>query len=327
MKSVIMFSTFALISWSSPSFACTYETIDLIVSKINPYETASVTASTRNALNTLKLCDENLEYAGRKIGGMFNSYETTSTAYMAQIVSSEAPLMSEDMSQGLGLGMIEKLNLYELSSSQWMMSSIYDLAKSHPALAKIFALELMKKSNPYEEEAEAYLQKTVAALTTLSSVSPPVDGGSIWTFKSQSQTCTTYPGPWGTYYECPQYSASVSDLKGNRIVLTCQSQNAGIEMQIRMASVSVSQVNFASISGLSFGTDSLIQAMGIPYQIPQARTLIAEEVLSTELLNALRSDKNLRIGIRSQSGEKNFQMTFPLSGSNIAIQKLMQVCQ
>ena len=121
--------------------------------------------------------------------------------------------------------------------------------------------------------------------------------------------------------------AAVSDIYGNRIQLTCNSEEAGISMQFRFAADAWSQINVSSVSGVVFGTNAIKQSMGIPYVIPQEQVLVLEDVVSTEVLQALRNDKALSIQVRSQSGEKNYLMKFSLSGSNIAIQNLLSVCQ
>ncbi len=151
--------------------------------------------------------------------------------------------------------------------------------------------------------------------------------GSYWAFRSQNEGCDFISGPWGRYELCPRYFASVSDNQGNRIVLSCKSENAGIEFRVSLGNNLWAQLASKTIQSLGFAVNGSAQALGIPYVIARDQTLLAEEVLAPEMLDRLRSGSKLNILIRANSGEFNQQLPFTLQGSNKAITQLLQVCQ
>lgn len=313
---------------TTSALACTMETIEKITNEVDPYYGNKVAGSLDNAIRVLGLCDENLGQAGILLGRTFDPYYRNSTQEMSQTVTALATQLHPELRRGLSEGMIEKVDLY-YQTSKWIMRSVYDLAKADSSLAKPSALALMKKSDSYYRDTDSYLKSTVDNLIRLAQthVVDPIPSGSIWSFRSENKVCKSYPGPWGKYYVCPQYSASVADMKGNRILLTCSSMQDGIEMQLRLASESWMQIEPSTVSGVAFGTNSIRQSMGIPFVLPEHRVLILEEVLSEEVLTALQRDKTLSLKVRSRSGEKELQLNVPLSGSNAAISKLRSVCQ
>lgn len=314
--------------------ACTSATIDAIVNPINPYETSLVGDQMATALDTLGLCDENLQYAGVRLGQKFNPYESTSTQIMSQIVVSKSPSILHEMNYGLALGMIAKLNLYELNSTVTMLNAIVSLGRSARENAKTYALELLKKQNAYEANANSYLLQAVRDLKNLAPqpVQPPPQvipvpvASPIWAFRSNNEACNGLTGPWGYYELCPRYYASVSDQFGNRIVLACKAENFGIEFRVTMSPSYWSRVANTNIETLAFGTSSTLQSLGAPYMIGPANTLMTQEPVAPEILNELRHANNLLINVRSNSGEVNTRLSFALKGSNIAIGQLLQYC-
>jgi hypothetical protein len=309
------------------SEACSYDTIQSIVSPINPYE-ANASSQLQMAFETLSLCDENLSYAGQLCGHSFNPYEGRSTKLMSEVVQQESSKLPPDLIEGLGLAMISELNLYEYASTVYMLRAVLSLGKAAPQHAKRFALALLKEQNAYERASNEALLQAVRTLNSYSSVKPPANGGSsIWAFRAQNQVCEYVRGPWGRYELCPSYYASVSDKYGNRIILACNSEHYGIEFRVGLGQELWSKVSSTSIQTMTFGTESLLQSMGVPYLINEDRTLLAEEALAPELLEELRRAKELKIGVRANSGEINHELQFTLKGSNVAIQQLLQACQ
>ena len=356
MKSFFLFSAIfvSVISMAKVSQACTLATISTVTSTVNPDDQDTVTAQLKTALATLKLCTENQYEAGYVLGDRFNPFFSNATSGMSDLISTSAKSIPSELARGLGDGLIANVNLY-FSASQGMIKAIVDLAKAYPNLAKGFVPGLLKKSNVNFPSSNAFLKDAVATLTALSATATPptppaqppqptrptqptqpapsnpssqpnFPESSNWSFSSLNQTCKTYSTAWGVYSVCPQYAATVTDESGNRIVLTCSSNNYGIEMQVRLSTNIAMQIDFAQISGLSIGTNTIKQSLGLPYSIPQERVLIAGQTMTPEILKALKTDKGLVVSVRSR-GEPYFQLKFPLSGSNAAIQKLMQVCE
>jgi hypothetical protein len=241
------------------------------------------------------------------------------------IVVKRAPKLNNDLVHGLGLGLINRVDLYYESTAS-ILNAIVALGTSHNEYAKEFALSLLQKSDPYYENTDTQLKSAVASLRNAANA-PSGDSSEIWSFRSENKVCKTIPGQWGDYYPCPKYTASVSDQKGNRILLTCRSNEFGINFRIRPSRELWSQLANAKIEGLGFGTDKIHQWLGIPYLISEDFSLFAEEALSEELLNHLRSDKVLNITLRLNSGESNRSVRFNLSGSNKAIEKLLSYCR
>ncbi|MES2768951.1 MAG: hypothetical protein V4596_07390 [Bdellovibrionota bacterium] len=205
---------FLLVMIFSPaSEACTTQTINETVSTVDPYREHQVESNFDNALKNLSLCDENLFYAGKKLGKSFDPYREISTYVMSNVVIRNASTINNELAYGLGLGLINELDLYRHSSTIYMLRSIVQLAKVNTQNAKEYAIETLKKSDPYREKTNRELLKAVEILRELAKPSPtePQAPTSIWSFRSEERTCKTIPGPWGDYYPCPKYTASVKD--------------------------------------------------------------------------------------------------------------------
>jgi hypothetical protein len=328
MKKVLVILLLVGLGYSDAK-ACTNATIDEIVVSINTFQEYSAGPQLRQVLSSLELCDENLYYAGYKVGSAFNPFQELATYEMANVVRNHAKSLPADLNQGLGLGLIHKLNLFQYNASIYMLNAILDLGKSKTQNAKQFALELLKRQNAYQEEANAQLLQAVQILQQYakrSSGGGSSQQGSYWAFRSRTEDCGYEAGPWGQYELCPRYFASVSDSYGNRIVLTCKAPNAGVEFRVSFANSVWSQFAGKQIQALGFGTTGAIQSLGVPYVIHRDQTLLAEEVLAPEILGALRGGNNLDILVRMDSGESSLNLKFTLKGSNKAISELLQVC-
>lgn len=328
MKMNLIYASILLITlYINQSKACTMETINEIASKINPYNEDEVSTTLQSTLDVIQLCDENLFYAGTAIGQKFNPYYDTASLTMSRVISNQASAMDSEFSKGVALGIIAKVNLY-YDTTIYFLNAIISLGKTNPSSAKELAIELLKKSNSYYTTTNNQLLQAVDILKSYAPVNHKNPGSQIWSFKSDNKTCRELRGPWrGAYYVCPQYYASVVDRKGNRITLTCNSEEYGIDLRARPSRELWNQIQNASIDGLNFGTNNINQWLGIPYLVTEDYTLLAESTLSEELLDGLRNDKFLELIFRLNSGEKELSMLFSLAGSNQAIKKLLEHCQ
>lgn len=314
--------------FSQVSSACTYQTIDSMISSIDPYRSDQVGISFEAAIENLSLCDENLDYAGRKLASTFDPYREESTQIMTKVILNTSAALRSEIVGGLGLGLINQIDMYRHNSTIYMLRTIIQLGTDHQEYAKQFALELLKKADPYREATNNELLKAVKTLRELAqSPVTPETPSSIWSFKSEDRTCKTMNGPWGEYYPCPKYTASVSDNKGNRLILTCRSNEAGINFRIRPSREFWNNIWNSTLETISFGTDKINQQMGVPYMVGDDQAIYVEEPISEELLMSLRADNVLNINMRLNSGESSAALTYRLAGSNQAISKLMSYCQ
>jgi hypothetical protein len=310
------------------SEACSIQTIDAMVDPIDPYESFSAKKNLQAVLENLQLCDENLFYAGDKVAKKFDPFYTRSSLFMSDIVRSNSSGLSEELASGLGLGLIDGIDLFYNNSTIYMLEAILQLARDHSNNAKQFAIELLKKSDPYYKAINNELLKAVRTLRELAnSTSNPQLPSSIWSFRSEERTCKDISGPWGYYYPCPRYTASIADAKGNRLILSCRSNEHGINFRIRPSRELWNKVSNSEINTISFATNTINQQMGVPYMISEDGAIYVEESISEELLDRLRADKFLNIKMRLNSGESSAVLNYKLSGSNKAITKLMSYCQ
>lgn len=311
--------------------ACTNETIDSITSKIDPYYQHKAGAALAQSLSALELCDENLFYAGARIGRKFDPYYKLATYDMASVVIKSAKSLPLDLNQGLGLALVQKVDLYYYNTAVYILKAISGLGAKAPQNAKQFALELLKRQDPYYSSNEQLLQ-TVQELQKYAKQSGGGGSGggsqqgSYWAFRSRSEDCGYEAGAWGQYELCPRYFASVSDTYGNRVVLTCKAPNAGIEFRVSFGNSVWTQLLGKQVQTLGFGTSGAIQSLGVPYVVNRDQTLLAEEVLAPEILDDLRRGNSLDILVRLDAGESNLNLKFTLNGSNKAISDLLQVC-
>ena len=336
MKTFLIVISF-LVSGVLSANACTYDSIQRISGTVNPYESSSVAAAYARAIDTLSLCDENQYFAGEALGKRFNSYEGYASQMMARTAQSRIRSMNPDFARGMALGIVDQVNVYERISTSWMVWAVVEIARVYRTAARELAFKLSAKDSSYEEDGTSYIRSGVASLIEIAkSVNPPDNGGggggnppqSMWSFRSEQQTCVDYySGPWGTYYACPKYTASVADAKGNRLILNCSSQNAGIEFRVQLGREMARLLVGKELETFSFGTDKLQQIMGVPYFIQQANALYSGEVLAPEILDHLAADRRLVVGFRLNAGESNLSLNFSLGGSNAAIKQLKQVCQ
>lgn len=331
MKS-ILWSVFLICLAGFRAEGCTNATIDEIVSSINTYKEHSVGAQLQQVVESLELCDENLYYAGFQVGRTFNTYKELATYDMSNVVMNAAKSLPADFNQGLGLAMIQGINMYKYNATVYMLKAILSLGKNAPQNAKQFALELLKQQNVYQEATN---QQLLSAVQLLQKYAKQSGGGrsgggsqqgSYWAFRSRTEDCGYEAGPWGQYELCPRYFASVSDSYGNRVVLTCKAPNAGIEFRVSFGNSMWTQLQGKQVQTLGFGTSGAIQSLGIPYIVNRDQTLLAEEVLAPEILGALRFGNGLDILVRMDSGESHLNLKFTLKGSNKAIGELLQVC-
>lgn len=321
---------FVLFNFGATALACSMSTLNSITSPIDPYYDNRVGQQVESALSSLSLCDENSEYGARLIGLKFDPYYTFSTGYMVESILPKINNLSVESALGLGFSVINKIDLYYSQSTEWMTYLIVELAKSRPQNAKQFALALLAKQDSYYREANQFILNAVEKIQKIAFKvvqAPSYQVGSIWAFRSENETCDYYTTPWGRYSICPKYTASVSDQFGNRIILTCHSENFGIEFRLKLAGQSWANVAGENIQSLGFGSGQQVISLGVPYLVRQDKTLVAEEVLSPEMLWQLKSASKLEIKMRVNSGEKNVSLNFPLKGSNQAISRLLQYCQ
>lgn len=324
MKKILLTILVSLCFYSS-AWACTYETINTITENIEAdYSTAAM--QLEQSLRTLNLCDENLYYAGNSIGSKFDPSYQNSTYRMSEVIIKYSTSMNSDLIRGLGIALIKGLELDYGNSSIYMLRSVLALGKAAPIHSKEFALNLLKVQDPDYANANNQLLATVEQLQQTIQNNPEPVPGSYWSFRSQNESCDFISGPWGQYELCPRYFASVSDNRGNRIVLSCKSENAGIEFRFSVGNSLWSQIASKTIQSLGFAVNGSAQSLGIPYVIARDQTLLAEEVLAPEMLDKLRTGKNLSISLRANSGEFSQQLPFTLQGSNKAITRLLQVC-
>lgn len=325
----MFFCLILMVCFVQTSFACTVETVNKIVSTIDPFREKSIQLNFTNAIESLSLCDENLFYAGKELGRSFDPFRVESTFIMSKVVIQEAGNINNELAYGLGLGLIGNLDLFRHNSTVYMLNAIIELARSNVGIAKEYALETMKKSDPFREQSNRELMKAVKILRELAQppVLPPETPSSIWSFRSEDRVCKTIPGPWGYYYPCPKYTASIVDNRGNRLILTCSSNEYGINFRIRPSRELWNNIWSSTVESISFGTDKITQQMGLPYLINDDTAVHVEEPISEELLERLKADKVLNIKMRLNSGESSANLTYKLTGSNKAITTLMSYCQ
>jgi hypothetical protein len=309
------------------SQACTAQTLMDMTDNIKFYNNDVATQVDLTIKNITQLCDENLYLAGDQIGQKFVPYEPIRVKNAAAVLVQNLEKMPADMVRGLGLALIEKISLPYQETTATFANTVASFGLKHTYLAKEFAINLLKKKNvSYPEESQSIQYAVDRLMTVIDHGDSSSIGSSIWAFHSSNQSCNYYSGPWGYYYPCPRFYSTVSDNLGNRLILTCKSNESGIQFRVKLGRNVANQLYQAQIESVSFGTNNLSQSMGEVYYIGQDNSLYVTEPISDELLIHLKSDKSLKVNFRINSGEANIQLGFTLKGSNQAISKLIQAC-
>jgi hypothetical protein len=324
--SLLVVGFLSLSQWAS---ACTEETLSDMTNNIRFYNDDAPIQVDLAIQNITQLCDENLYVAGYKIGDKFPSYEPVRVRRATMVLLQRLADMPPDMVRGLGLALIENIAIYYPDTTTSFANTVVDFGTKYTYLAKEFAIELLKKKNSSYPQENQIIQNAVDRLKIMieNGGSGATVPSSIWAFHSKNQSCDHYSGPWGYYYPCMRYYTSVSDQLGNRLILTCKNNESGIQFRVKLGNNMNNQLYNSHIESVSFGTNNFTQAMGEAYYIGQDNSLFVTEPISEELLTRLKSDKELRVNFRINSGEVNIRLAFNLKGSSKAVSKLIQVCK
>ncbi len=304
--------------------ACESDTIDTIVSNIDPYRN-SAPSSVESALLSLSLCTENYKYAGLMLGRTIDAYRDT-TCDMSRKMK-EASDINEAFARGLALGMIESVDPYR-DTTYCLVDSIVGVVERFPNLGKEAALAL----GAVKDDSRGTIHRINRSIAKMVSIfrnkNSLVEPSSSWIYKVEPRTCEEVFGPWDySYYPCPDYYTYAADEKGTIIQLSCSpSEENGIYFEMKMSQDIIEDLERVNLQTISFGMDDDLQILGQPYLVDNYSTIIGELPLADNVITGIRQSNELQVQIRADRGERKFNYKFPLNGSNNAIKKLLKAC-